>query len=146
MSYGYNERPQPSLSIKAKTLIGLAVGFALAVMVGSCGYFYPKYRVYSATMTGEAEFAQAEQNRRIAILEAEAKLESAKALALAEVERAKGVAEANRIIGQSLQGNEGYLRSLWIQNLESGSKDGNLSVIYVPTEANIPILESGKRQ
>ena len=57
------------------------------------------------------------------------------------MERAKGVAEANRIIGESLKGNESYLRYLWIQNLESGSN----SVVYVPTEAGLPILEAGKR-
>ncbi len=92
-------------------------------------------------MEGAAELAQAEQNRKITVLEAEAKLESAKSLAAAEVERARGVAEANRIIGESLKDNEAYLRWQWIQNLESGSN----SVIYVPTEAGLPILEAGKR-
>jgi hypothetical protein len=57
------------------------------------------------------------------------------------VERARGVAEANKIIGESLKGNEAYLRWQWIQNLESGSN----SVIYVPTEAGLPILEAGQR-
>ena len=41
-----------------------------------------------------------------------------------------------------LKENEAYLRYLWIQNLESGSN----SVVYVPTEAGLPILEAGKRQ
>ena len=44
--------------------------------------------------------------------------------------------------GESLKGNEAYLRWQWIQNLENG----NNSVIYVPTEAGLPILESGKRK
>ena len=92
-------------------------------------------------MQGEAEYAQAEQNRRITVLEAEAKLEAAKSLAAAEIERAKGVAQANEIIGKSLKDNEAYLRWQWIQNLENG----NNSVIYVPTEAGLPILEAGKR-
>ena len=121
----------------------IITSIATAVVVGIAGYMYiaPKYRVYSATMAGEAEYAQAEQNRRIRILEAEAELESAKSLAAAEVERARGVAEANAIIGQSLKDNEAYLRWQWIKNLESGSN----SVIYVPTEAGLPILEAGKR-
>ena len=51
------------------------------------------------------------------------------------------MAAANEIIGQSLKNNEAYLRYLWIQNLESGSN----SVVYVPTEAGLPILEAGKR-
>ena len=122
----------------------LVISIGTAVVVGIAGYMYiaPKYRVYSATMAGEAEYAQAEQNRRISILEAEAELESAKSLAAAEIERAKGVAQANEIIGQSLKDNEAYLRWKWIQNLENG----NNAVIYVPTEAGLPILEAGKRE
>ena len=119
----------------------IGIGTAVVLGIGAYMYIAPKYRVYSAQMQGEAEYAQAEQNRRISILEAEAALESARSLALAEVERAQGVAQANEIIGQSLKNNEAYLRYLWIQNLESGSN----SVVYVPTEAGLPILEAGKR-
>jgi hypothetical protein len=48
------------------------------------------------------------------------------------------VAKANKIIGDSLTGNEGYLRYLWIQGLQTN----NMQVVYVPTEANLPIMES----
>jgi len=138
----YNQHDQHNREVTVRTLVWGGAGLlALVTLVGSCAYAKPKYGVWAAEMEGAAQYAQAEQNRRITILEAEAKLESAKALAAAEVERAKGVAEANRIIGESLKGNEAYLRWQWIQNLESG---GN-SVIYVPTEAGLPILEAGKR-
>lgn len=141
MNYNdYNRQSQPSsASVWAWGGIGLV---SITLFVGSCAYVRPKWGVWAAEMEGSAQYAQAEQNRKITILEAEAKLESAKALAAAEVERAKGVAEANRIIGESLKGNEAYLRWQWIQNLENG----NNSVIYVPTEAGLPILESGKRK
>lgn len=92
-------------------------------------------------MAGQAELRQAESNRQIQTLEARAKQESAGALAEAEVARAKGVAQANKIIGDSLKNNEGYLRYLWVQSLQEGGND----VIYIPTEANIPILEAGRR-
>lgn len=91
-------------------------------------------------LRGKAALREAEWSRRIAIEEASAKMESASLLAAAEIERAKGVAEANRIIGDSLRENEAYLRYLWIQGLQ----DGNGEVIYVPTEANLPILEAGR--
>lgn len=104
-------------------------------------YGCPKYKVWQQGLAGQAELAKAEQNRKIAVQEAEAKKESAKALAEAEVIRAKGVAEANKIIGESLHGNEGYLRYLWINSLN----DNQQNVIYVPTEAGLPILEAGKR-
>jgi hypothetical protein len=133
--------PSPKeTAIASAVWIGCGI-FVLSTVIGGCAYIKPKWGVWAAEMEGAAQYAQAEQNRKITILEAEAKLESAKALAAAEVERARGVAEANKIIGESLKGNEAYLRWQWIQNLESGSN----SVIYVPTEAGLPILEAGQR-
>lgn len=101
----------------------------------------PRYDVYNREMTGKAELAQATSNRQIKVNEAMASEEAAKHLAQAEIERAKGVAEANRIIGDSLKGNEDYLRYLWIHNLAEAEQKG-ASVIYVPTEANLPIMEA----
>lgn len=98
----------------------------------------PFIHVWHESMNGQAELARAEANRQIATLEALAVKESSKALCDAEVIRAQGVAEANRIIGDSLTGNEGYLRYLWIQGLQTN----NMQVVYVPTEANLPIMES----
>jgi hypothetical protein len=99
---------------------------------------YNIYHIWSERKSGEAELARAESNRQIKTLEAKALLESSRHLANAEIVRAEGVAEANRIIGDSLKENESYLRYLWIQNLANG---GN-QVIYVPTEASLPILEA----
>jgi hypothetical protein len=98
----------------------------------------PRYRVWSQEMEGKAEFAKAEQNRRIKVEEAKANLESEKLNALSEIEQAKGAAEANRIIGEGLKGNDEYLRYLWIKGLN----DGKNEVIYIPTEGNLPILEA----
>jgi regulator of protease activity HflC (stomatin/prohibitin superfamily) len=100
----------------------------------------PVYNVWQQEMTGKAELSRAEQNRQIRIQEAKAKKEAAVFEAEAEVERAKGVAQANKIIGESLNENENYLRYLWIQSLN----DGNAETIYVPTEANLPILEADR--
>lgn len=111
--------------------------------LSSCGLVsvvYPPMNVYIQENEGKAELAKAEYEKQAKVHEARAKLESAKLESLAEIERAKGVAEANRIIGESLKGNESYLRYLWVQGLN----DGNSEVIYVPTEANLPILEAGK--
>ena len=129
-----------------RNVMSLALGllFLLVVLVGgglgSCAA-YNSMRVWNAESAGQAELAQARQNRQIATLEAEAKLESARLLAKAEVERAKGVAEANRIVADGLGGPEGYLRYLYIENLSQSEG----KIIYVPTEAGLPILEAGKR-
>lgn len=97
-----------------------------------------------AELDGKAELAQAEQNRQIAILEAKAKMESAELLAQAEVKRAEGVAQANKIIGDSLKENEDYLRYLWITDVAGANIDK--TVVYIPTEANLPIMEAGRMQ
>jgi regulator of protease activity HflC (stomatin/prohibitin superfamily) len=102
----------------------------------------PQWNVYSQKMEGEAQLAHAEYSKKVQVQDALGKYEAAKSLANAEVERAKGVAQANKIIGSSLQGNEAYLRYLYINSL--AEKEGE--VIYVPTEAGLPILEAGKRK
>jgi hypothetical protein len=122
--------------------IGKPIGMiilAMVVFLWIYGVFVnPFLNVWHQSMKGQAELAHAEYSRQIATCEANAKKESAKSLAEAEVIRAEGVAKANKIIGDSLDGNEGYLRYLWIQGLQTE----NTQVIYVPTEANLPILES----
>jgi len=116
-----------------------------AVLLSVCGggacWVVPQYGVYHQRMEGEAELAKAEYSKKVMVQDAIARQESAKMLAQAEVERARGVAEANKIIGDSLKGNDAYLRYLWIHSLAEGNSD----VIYVPTEANLPILEANRR-
>ena len=119
------------------------VGSVCAVIVlgvGGCMYGMPKYNVYHQELAGEAELARANYSKQVAVQEAHAKMESAKLLADAEVTRAEGVAKANKIIGDSLTNNEAYLRYLFVNNLEHTQNQ----VIYVPTEANLPILERRK--
>ena len=129
-----NMNNQLKLSHILLTIGGIAL-LALILLFG-----VPVYNVWQQEMTGKAELSRAEQNRQIRIQEAKAKKEAAVFEAEAEVERAKGVAQANKIIGESLNENENYLRYLWIQSLN----DGNAETIYVPTEANLPILEADR--
>ncbi len=121
-------------------IIGVLI-FIILVIWGLCA-FSSVYGVWSEGKRGEAELSHAEYNRKIATLEAKAKEESAHHLAASEIIRAEGVAKANLIIGESLKGNEAYLRYLWIDGLQSTKGQ----VIYVPTEANLPLLEAGHRQ
>lgn len=126
--------------MKIETLVAVGIGVVVLLFGGACATL-PRYRVWNREMTGKAMLREAEWSRQIAVEEAAAKLESAKHLSNAEIERARGVAEANKIIGESLEGNESYLRYLWIQGLQDGSSE----VIYIPTEANLPILEARPR-
>ncbi|MDE5963158.1 MAG: hypothetical protein K2G58_03885 [Alistipes sp.] len=97
---------------------------------------YPSYNVWQQEMAGKAEFAKAEQNRRIRIEEAKANLEAEKLNAQAEIERAKGAAEAIRIENGSITPT--YIQYLWVRQQNNVPS----KVIYIPTEANLPILEA----
>lgn len=130
-------------------MLGKAIDVFSAILVAAFGFLalfallaiYAKFNLWASALKGEAELKRAEWNRQIQVREAQAKMDSSKLLALAEIERAKGVAEANKIIGDSLKGNEGYLQYLWIDSLQH-TKD---KIIYVPTQGGLPILEAGKR-
>jgi regulator of protease activity HflC (stomatin/prohibitin superfamily) len=98
----------------------------------------PLYNVWQQSLAGKAELQKAEYTRQVAVLEAQAKKDSAQQLADAEIIRATGVAKANQIIGNSLKDNREYLQYLYITGLEDGSKNGNVT-IYVPTEGGMPV-------
>jgi regulator of protease activity HflC (stomatin/prohibitin superfamily) len=98
----------------------------------------PLYNVWQQSLSGKAELNKAEYTRQVAVLEAQAKKDSAQQLADAEVIRATGVAKANQIIGNSLKDNREYLQYLYITGLEEGSNKGNVT-IYVPTEGGMPV-------
>lgn len=127
-------------------LIGIGVLGSVLVLggVGGCMWGMPKYRVYSQEMVGKATLARATADRQVAIEEAKAFKESATYKAQAEVIRAEGVADANKIIADGLGGAEGYLRYLAIDGMKEMAKSQNTTVVYVPTDGNIPVTEASR--
>lgn len=119
-----------------KKQIILAVILAVVVLA-SLFFVIPWYNVWQQEMSGKAEFAKAEQNRKIKIEEAKANLEAEKLNAQAEIERAKGAAEAIRIENGSLTPT--YIQYLWVRQQSNLS---DKTVVYIPTEGNLPILEA----
>ena len=111
-----------------RSIAWIAAG--VIVLVVAMAFIRPWYNVWSQEMEGKAEFAKAEQNRKI-------NLEAEKLNAQAEIERAKGAAEAIRIENGSITPT--YIQYLWVRQQADLS---NKTVIYVPTETNLPILES----
>lgn len=118
-----------------KKAMGGVAGIILVIV--AMAFISPWYNVWSQEMEGKAEFAKAEQNRKIKIEEAKANLEAEKLNAQAEIERAKGAAEAIRIENGSITPT--YIQYLWVRQQSDLS---DKTVIYVPTETNLPILES----
>ncbi len=132
----YNQNSQMNVSPRlAKNLVGGMV--AVVLLIVALAFVMPWYNVWSQEMEGKAEFAKAEQNRKIKIEEARANLEAEKLNAQAEIERAKGAAEAIRIENGSITPT--YIQYLWVRQQSDLS---NKTVIYVPTETNLPLLES----
>ena len=120
------------------TKLGVGIVVLLAVIVLAWMWAYPKYRIYKQDLRGQADLREQEWSKRVLVEQAKAEKDSSELRAEAEIIRARGVAQANEIIGTSLRDNEQYLRYLWIQGLG----DESSKVIYVPTEANLPILEA----
>lgn len=127
-------------TLRPGTIVFLAILGGLAVIL-TLMFGLPVYNVWQQRMEGEAELSHATYSKQVAVQEAQAKKDAAKLLGEAEVERAHGLAEANKIVGNSLGGPENYLRYLWIQNIDKVSGQ----VIYVPTESGLPLTEAGKR-
>ena len=127
------------LNLKSWVVLIVTALFLIVGGVGSCMYIRPKYNVWSQEMDGKAEFAKAEQNRKIKIEEAKANLEAEKLNAQAEIERAKGAAEAIRIENGSIT--PAYIQYLWVRQQNANT---NNKIIYIPTEAGLPVLEAGR--
>lgn len=118
----------------------LAIIVILALMFG-----LPKYNVWQQEMAGKAEMAKAEQNRKILVEEAKARLEAEKLNAQAEIERARGMAEAMRVENGTL--NETYNQYLFIRTLEKIADKGSLpQIIYVPSEGMVPVMDLNKEK
>ena len=116
--------------VVALSAIGI-VAVAGLVFIGG-----PQYNVWSQSLAGKAELQKAEYTRQVAVLEAQAKKDSAQQLADAEIIRATGVAKANSIIGDSLKGNPAYLQYLWITQGEGNTER---TVYMVPSNGGAPV-------
>ncbi|EEI89849.1 hypothetical protein HMPREF0765_4542 [Sphingobacterium spiritivorum ATCC 33300] len=119
--------------MKIQGLVLLAV-VAIVVIVGLM-FGLPRYSVWQQEMAGKARLAEATQSRQILIEQARA-----------EKEAAVLQAEAIKIMGEAAQKYPEYRKQEFIGAFGEALKAGTISqIIYVPTEANIPLLEAGKR-
>ena len=120
-----------------KVTVWSVIGVVALILILMFGM--PIYRVWAQEMSGRAEYAKAEQNRKIKIEEAKANLEAEKLNAQAEVERAKGAAQAIEIENGKLTPT--YIQYLWVRQQGNNNVE---KIIYIPTEAGMPILKAKK--
>lgn len=122
------------------SLIAVLSTIGIVALIAFCMWFFPVYNVWSKQQRGRAALSEAEFSKQVKLEEAKANLEAEKLNAQAEIERAKGAAEAIAIEGGQLT--ENYIRYLWVRQQDNLN---DKTVIYVPTEAGLPVLEAGKR-
>ena len=116
-------------------LIGFVVFILISIFIGVGMWGLPKYKVYKLELVGKAKLAEATQTRKIQIEQANAELESSRIRA-----------EAIQVIGEAAKKYPEYRLQEFIGAFSEALQEGTIDqIIYVPTEANIPILEAGKR-
>ena len=125
-----NYSRQPNISPFA-ILIALICFIILMILIL---FGWPHYKVWKQGMDGQAALAEAEQSKIIQVQVAKAELESAKLRA-----------QAIQLVGQAAKDYPEYRKQEFIGAFGESLRDGRIQqIIYVPTEANIPIVEAGK--
>jgi regulator of protease activity HflC (stomatin/prohibitin superfamily) len=119
----------------------LALGIICLMLLWS-----PLVGPWAQERRGIANLREAQQDRQILIEEAQAKHEVSILQASAEKKAAKLRADAIEIIGAAAQRYPEYRQQEFIGAFAKALEDGKINqIIYVPTEAYIPVLEAGKR-
>lgn len=114
--------------------IGVFLGSGVVAVILLTGSIWAGYM---AIMPGY-RLDRAEVEKQILVEQAKAEADAAIQEARGEVERAKGTSEANLIVAGSIT--EPYLRYLYINSLRNTDNQ----VIYLPTEAGLPVLEADR--
>ncbi len=126
------------------TSVGLWIcSVSLPVILVWSLFLYPHWRVWAAHQRGLADLQQAKNEQQIQIAQAQSRLDAASLNKQAAIIEAEAVAAQIQAIGDKLTKHDLYLRWQWIKMMEDTAGEHN--TIYVPTEANIPILEAGAR-
>jgi regulator of protease activity HflC (stomatin/prohibitin superfamily) len=92
------------------------------------------YDVWAQEMSGKARLAEASQSRQIQVEQAKAELDASKLRA-----------EAIKIMGKAAKEYPEYRQQEYMAAFGEALREGKMSqIIYIPTEANIPIMEANR--
>lgn len=127
-------------SIAAVIGLGIAGLALLAGLIFGTIALWKGFSVWSKEQDGRAKLAEAQFSKQTKVEEAKANLEAEKLNAEAELIRAQGAAKSIEAEAGSLT--ENYIRYLWVRQQENLN---DKTVIYIPTEGSLPLLEAGKR-
>ena len=131
-----DEEGRKNVRLGVKIVAGVTL--FLILLIGGCMAVKPQYNLYKANTEKQSVIREQEAQSKAAEFRAISEVTQAEAKAEAEVIRAKGIAEANRIIAESITPE--YVNYLYVRALEATQNQ----VIYVPTEAGLPVLEANR--
>jgi regulator of protease activity HflC (stomatin/prohibitin superfamily) len=93
--------------------------------------------LFKAEFSKKAKVEQAKADFESAKLEADTRIIEAEALAKAKLIEANAKSKAIEVVGNSLKSNPEYLKFQMIEGMYRYKSD---KTVYVPTEANLPII------
>lgn len=118
---------------ESEVLMVVAIGVCLILFLGSF-FIIPMWNVWRSGLSGEALLKKAEQTRMIQIQQAKGERDAATLRA-----------EAIKIVGQAAKDFPEYRQQEFIGAFAEALKEGKINqIMYVPTEANIPITEASR--
>jgi len=107
------------------------LGIVMVILLFALAFTYRHYSVWSMEMQGKAKLAEATQSRQIQVEQAKAELEAS-----------EDVAKAITIVGEVAKKYPEYRKQMYIQAFAEALSNGTINqILYIPTEAGIPILE-----
>ena len=114
--------------------VAISSGLSLILLTLALMFGLPVYSVWQQEYSGRATLAKAEQTRQVLVTQAKAEREAAEA-------RAQAIA----IMGEAAQKYPEYRQQEFMASFAEALREGTIKqIIYVPTEANVPILEAGR--
>ena len=123
----YQEGPSPV------TVVSIVV--ACIMLIVGLFAIWPQYSVYANRLEGEAILAKSHAARQVLVNQAQAEKDSAQLRA-----------DAIKIVGAAAKEFPEYRQQEFIGAFAEALHLGKIGqIIYVPTEAGIPILEAGHR-
>lgn len=125
--------------------IALAILF-LGASFFAVGWGRAHYKLWKAEYTGRALEIEKEYMGKAVLAEAEHSRMARVEAAEAEKEAAALTAEAIEIVGEAAQEYPEYRQQEFYLALGEALKEGQIDqILYLPTEASLPITEAGKR-
>ncbi len=129
---------------------GIAVfAFSIALLAGvlfGIGWGWANFRLWKAEYVGQALEIEKQYQGKATLAEAQFSKQARVESARAEKESAQLTADAIQIVGEAAKNYPEYRQQEFYLSLGEALKDGKISqILYLPTEAGLPITEAGKR-